>query len=321
MRMLDVYATFAEQWMAVPVIRGEKTAGERFPGAEQTFCIEAMMQDRKALQAGTSHFLGQNFAKASRDPVSRSERRAAVRVDDELGRIDAPDRRLAHDALRRRRLRAAAEARADACRHHSHLSLGRGSRRVCSSTAMAWRGSCARSATPIDRSASWSMSATNAAATRCGTGSRKACRCVLRSARATSRKTRCSSVGAIGRRRTSKPSAAAEFVANIAATLQSIQDALFDAGARVPGAAHAPHRYEGRVLRILHAAAHGGERADADPWRLCADAFQRRRGARKRDQRRSRRHGPLHSAREERARRLPVHRQPSPQRVVWAKAY
>jgi prolyl-tRNA synthetase len=65
MRMLDVYADFVENWMAVPVIKGEKTAGERFPGAEQTFCIEAMMQDRKALQAGTSHFLGQNFAKAS----------------------------------------------------------------------------------------------------------------------------------------------------------------------------------------------------------------------------------------------------------------
>jgi prolyl-tRNA synthetase len=65
MRMLGVYATFAEEWMAVPVIKGEKTAGERFPGAEQTFCIEAMMQDRKALQAGTSHFLGQNFSRAS----------------------------------------------------------------------------------------------------------------------------------------------------------------------------------------------------------------------------------------------------------------
>ncbi len=65
MRMLDVYAEFAESWMAVPVIKGEKTAGERFPGAERTYCIEAMMQDRKALQAGTSHFLGQNFARAS----------------------------------------------------------------------------------------------------------------------------------------------------------------------------------------------------------------------------------------------------------------
>ncbi len=65
MRMLGVYADFAENWMAMPVIQGEKTAGERFPGAVQTYCIESMMQDRKALQAGTSHFLGQNFAKAS----------------------------------------------------------------------------------------------------------------------------------------------------------------------------------------------------------------------------------------------------------------
>ena len=65
MRMLGVYAEFAEQYMAMPVIQGEKTAAERFPGAVQTFCIEAMMQDRKALQSGTSHFLGQNFSRAS----------------------------------------------------------------------------------------------------------------------------------------------------------------------------------------------------------------------------------------------------------------
>lgn len=64
-KMLDVYADFAENYLALPVIKGEKTAGERFPGAVQTFCIEAMMQDRKALQSGTSHFLGQNFAKSS----------------------------------------------------------------------------------------------------------------------------------------------------------------------------------------------------------------------------------------------------------------
>ena len=63
-KMLDVYATFAQDYMAMPVIRGEKTAGERFPGAVHTYSIEAMMQDRKALQSGTSHFLGQNFAKA-----------------------------------------------------------------------------------------------------------------------------------------------------------------------------------------------------------------------------------------------------------------
>jgi prolyl-tRNA synthetase len=63
-RMLGVYADFAEQFMAIPVLRGVKTAGERFAGAEETYCIEALMQDGKALQAGTSHFLGQNFAKA-----------------------------------------------------------------------------------------------------------------------------------------------------------------------------------------------------------------------------------------------------------------
>ncbi len=65
LRMLEVYRTFAEECMAMPVLTGEKSAGERFPGAVNTYCIEAMMQDRKALQAGTSHFLGQNFAHAS----------------------------------------------------------------------------------------------------------------------------------------------------------------------------------------------------------------------------------------------------------------
>ena len=63
-RMLDVYASFVEEYMAVPVIKGVKTPNERFAGAEDTYCIEALMQDGKALQAGTSHFLGQNFAKA-----------------------------------------------------------------------------------------------------------------------------------------------------------------------------------------------------------------------------------------------------------------
>jgi prolyl-tRNA synthetase len=63
-RMLNVYADFAENWMALPVIKGVKTASERFAGALDTYCIEAMMQDGKALQGGTSHFLGQNFAKA-----------------------------------------------------------------------------------------------------------------------------------------------------------------------------------------------------------------------------------------------------------------
>jgi prolyl-tRNA synthetase len=63
-KMLEVYADFVENWMALPVIKGVKSPNERFAGAEDTYCIEALMQDGKALQAGTSHFLGQNFAKA-----------------------------------------------------------------------------------------------------------------------------------------------------------------------------------------------------------------------------------------------------------------
>src|SRR5436309_10219824 len=63
-KMLEVYRTFAEEWMAMPVLTGPKSEGQKFPGAIYTLCIEAMMQDKKALQAGTSHFLGQNFAKA-----------------------------------------------------------------------------------------------------------------------------------------------------------------------------------------------------------------------------------------------------------------
>lgn len=64
LQMMEVYAQFAEEFMALPVVKGRKTASERFAGADDTLCIEAMMQDGKALQAGTSHFLGQNFAKA-----------------------------------------------------------------------------------------------------------------------------------------------------------------------------------------------------------------------------------------------------------------
>ena len=63
-KILDIYATFAEEWMGVPVLKGTKSPNERFAGAVETYCIEALMQDGKALQAGTSHFLGQNFAKA-----------------------------------------------------------------------------------------------------------------------------------------------------------------------------------------------------------------------------------------------------------------
>src|SRR5690349_16772884 len=64
MRMLDVYADFVQETLAIPVVKGKKSEAEKFPGAVDTYAIEALMQDGKALQAGTSHYLGQNFAKA-----------------------------------------------------------------------------------------------------------------------------------------------------------------------------------------------------------------------------------------------------------------
>jgi len=73
LKILDLYARFAEEYMAIPVIKGEKSASERFPGAVNTYCIEAMMQDKKALQAGTSHYLGQNFARAFNIKFSNAE--------------------------------------------------------------------------------------------------------------------------------------------------------------------------------------------------------------------------------------------------------
>jgi prolyl-tRNA synthetase len=72
-KMMNVYAEFVENFMAIPVIKGIKTETERFAGAEETYCIEALMQDGKALQAGTSHFLGQNFAKAFDVKFANSE--------------------------------------------------------------------------------------------------------------------------------------------------------------------------------------------------------------------------------------------------------
>ncbi len=73
LKMLHVYETFARDYAAIPVIKGQKTRDERFPGAVETYTIEAMMQDGKALQAGTSHFLGQNFAESIRCDLPGSQ--------------------------------------------------------------------------------------------------------------------------------------------------------------------------------------------------------------------------------------------------------
>jgi prolyl-tRNA synthetase len=85
-----------KDYLAIPVIEGRKTAAERFPGAVDTLCIEAMMQDRKALQAGTSHFLGQNFAKASGIRF-QTEEEGGFCLDHIVGHLHTHDRRADHD--------------------------------------------------------------------------------------------------------------------------------------------------------------------------------------------------------------------------------
>ena len=99
--MLDIYAEVAEDVMAMPVIKGVKTHAEKFAGALRTYSIEAMMQNGLALQAGTSHDLGQNFGKAFDVQFQTKEGQARLCVADQLGRQHAADRRADHDAFRR----------------------------------------------------------------------------------------------------------------------------------------------------------------------------------------------------------------------------
>ena len=97
--MLGVYAKFAEEWMAVPVLQGVKSETERFAGALDTYTIEAMMQDGKALQSGTSHFLGQNFAKAFEVTYLNKENKPEYVLGYLLGRIYPTHRCPDYDAL------------------------------------------------------------------------------------------------------------------------------------------------------------------------------------------------------------------------------
>ena len=100
LKMLNVYATFAENFMAVPVIKGVKTESERFAGAVDTYTIEALMQDGKALQGGTSHFLGQNFAKAFDVKYLNKEGKARICMGNFLGCNHPPDRSTDHGPFR-----------------------------------------------------------------------------------------------------------------------------------------------------------------------------------------------------------------------------
>ncbi len=121
LRMLNVYADFAINDAAVPVVAGIKTDSEKFAGAVRSTTIEAMMGDTRALQAGTSHFLGQNFARAFNIQYLELEKRASVRVDYLMGAIHAFHRRYHHDPRRRSRIGPAAEAGADPGHPYPHL--------------------------------------------------------------------------------------------------------------------------------------------------------------------------------------------------------
>ena len=101
--MLGVYRTFMEEWMAMPVLTGRKTDSERFAGALRTYSCEALMQDNKALQAGTSHNLGQNFAAAFEVTYQTAEGRTRARLEHLMGRLDPARGRAHHDARRRHR--------------------------------------------------------------------------------------------------------------------------------------------------------------------------------------------------------------------------
>ena len=119
-KMLHVYADFAEGWMAMPVVRGVKSESERFAGADDTFCIEAMMQDGKALQAGTSHFLGQNFAKAFDVTYATKDGGKEFVWASSWGVSHPIDGRAHHDPQRRQGLGGATEAGPHRSRHRAH---------------------------------------------------------------------------------------------------------------------------------------------------------------------------------------------------------
>ena len=141
-QMLDIYTDFAVNEAAIPVIPGRKSDSERFAGADQTYSIEAMMGDGKALQAGTSHNLGQNFAKAFEIRYLDQERRAATLLDDFVGTFDALHRRHHHGARRRSGTDSAAAPRALPDRHRADLQdrrgKGAGARRRAQDCARSW---------------------------------------------------------------------------------------------------------------------------------------------------------------------------------------
>ena len=161
MRMLDVYADFAETELALPVVRGEKSAAERFAGADSTYSIEALMPDGKALQSGTSHFLGQNFARAFDIDFLDQDGAAQSGLDDVVGHEHAHPGRHAHGARRRQRADPAAARGADPgrswCRSRRSRKTSDASSRTSSTAARAsfWTAAFGPRPTGRDKRPGW----------------------------------------------------------------------------------------------------------------------------------------------------------------------
>ena len=176
LRILDIYRTFAEDYMAIPVLYGPKTDAEKFPGALQTYAIEGLMKDGKALQMGTSHNLGQNFSRAFNIDFQTRDGSARARVPDELG-DEHPHRGGDHHGPRRRQgPGAAAPPGAPPGRRHSHCEIRRGTGRRPGSRRRAARNPGRRS-----------VEGRRPRAVRPGlesspSGRRRACRCAWNSA-------------------------------------------------------------------------------------------------------------------------------------------
>ena len=198
--MLDVYRAFCEEMLAMPVLCGPKTESEKFAGALRTYAIEALMGDGQALQAGTSHNLGQHFSEAyGIEYLDKNQQRAQALVD-VLGHLDPHDRRADHDPRRRLGPDPAAEGRAvpggDRADPAPEGRLERGDPAEGARGA----GDAARRRLPRRTS---TTATSSSPATSTPTGRCAACRCASRSGRRTSRRTSACSCGATTARRSS----------------------------------------------------------------------------------------------------------------------
>ena len=232
----------------MPVIAGEKPENERFPGAVATYSIEAMMQDGKALQAGTSHYLGTHFAEAQNIQLPERGRRAGVLPHHQLGRLDPADRRRDHDPRRRRRPAPAAGHRAAPDRDRADPARQAGGRRGAGLLRGAGEGA-ERAARSASRCARCSTPSGARRPTSAGTGCAAARRSSSRSARATrpaARSPTCAATSCATATRSPRTRPAQTFIAGAPALLAEIQARLFR---RRQGAARRQHPQRHQELR------------------------------------------------------------------------